>query len=389
MKFICTGDLHAGQGGDLGREPGERLAEQQAVWSQILDHAQQLEAWVLFAGDAFEGPIPTPEHYAAFEGPILRGGRACPILAITGNGRHDAAMRSTNALQAFQIPGLEVRSRPWVESFGGAAVCSLPWAPVGRVVATDGGGDRDEINQRVAAGVVEIARGLFAQAQADHPTLPKILLAHWSVGGATTPNGAPVDLFREPVLDAAALEAIGFDAIVLGHIHRHQVLSTGDAPMFYVGSPMPLNFGEADVDHGCYLLDVEAGKAAAYFLPIESRRLVTLNVDGPKTVGLDEVDGAIVKVKIRASEEEARRLDLAGYRQQLLDAGAWKVWAMQVEVEKPDVVRGATLDEDVTDVDALTRWIEINWDGLGLDTDSAGDLLELGAGYLERAGATA
>src|SRR5262249_10075521 len=145
-RYIATGDLHLGRGAELGRDPGERLAEQAAVWSQIVEIAREHDAALLFAGDAFEGPIPTPEQYAAFE-ESLDG--SLPVLAITGNGRHDAAMRSTSALQAFRIPGLTVRSRPWVELFDGALVACLPWAPVGRVVASQDGGDRDHINEAV------------------------------------------------------------------------------------------------------------------------------------------------------------------------------------------------------------------------------------------------
>lgn len=258
-RFLCAGDLHLGAGTDLGREPGERLAEQEAVWSRILEVAAEHEAWVLFAGDAFEGPIPTPEHYAAFKRPILeRVGRPVPILAVTGNGRHDAALRDTNALDVLDVNSLDVISRPQVVPFGGAAVCCLPWAPVTRVVAEAGGGDRDEINRQVADGVVAIARGLYAEAHArTKPDEPIVLLGHWSVGGAETPTGVPVDIFREPVLPLEELVAIGFDAIILGHIHRHQVLCD-DPRVAYVGSPMPLSFGEVGCDHGVLLLELTA-----------------------------------------------------------------------------------------------------------------------------------
>ena len=87
---------------------------------------------------------------------------------------------------------------------------------------------------RLAEGLVEIARGLFAQMA----TGPKYLVGHWSVTGASTPTGLPTDLFREPVLDLAALDTIGFDAIVLGHIHKPQMIPTPSGrPIFYVGSP--------------------------------------------------------------------------------------------------------------------------------------------------------
>lgn len=380
-RFLCTGDLHLGAGADLGREPGERLAEQEAVWLRIVEMANELQVPLVFAGDAWERRRPTPAELIAFFRPLDKA-RLEPLI-IPGN--HD--------VEAFDRPtGYDVRSpeiaarrfrfhvpRPDVVAVDGVVFCCLPWAPPGHLVALQEGGDRDELNHRLAAGLVEIARGLHAQARELKADAAAVLLAHWNVTGAVTTTGMTVDFFREPTLPLGDLEAIGFDAVVLGHIHRPQLL--GDRT-FYVGSPMPLNFGEAASEHCVWLLDVERGAMQAFQIPVESRPLVTLDVENPgeAIAGLDRVDGAVVKVRIRATPEEARRLDVAGYRQQLLDAGAWKVWAVQVDVDKPDLVR-AELAEDLSDVDALEQWLALN------DLASRDEVLALGAGYLERAAA--
>ena len=407
-RFLCTGDLHIGVGADLGREPGERLAEQEAVWARVVALASELDVdAILFAGDAFEGPIPTPEHYRAFTRPL--DGSGIHVYAITGNGRHDAAMRSSTALDVAHAQQLYVYSQPWVEFNADLPTLALlPWAPVSRIVAAEGGGDRDEINQRVAAGVVEIARGLYAQA-CEHDR-PKILVAHWSVGSAVTSSGIPVDLFREPVLPLEDLEAIGFDAIVLGHIHVPQMLNAGPAPIFYVGSPMPLNFGEAASEHCVWLLDIDREQASAYKIPVESRPLVQVTLDGqrsdderraleaPPGVGpesgiealtaaleLVDVGDAIVKVKARGTAEQARRWDLAGLKRNLEALGAHKVWQIAPEVERADVARGVTVDAEITDHDAMRRWLELNCVTLGIDGDRASDLLDTFDAYVHEA----
>ena len=94
---------------------------------------------------------------------------------------------------------------------------------------------------------------------------PRILVGHWSISGASTPSGIPTDQFREPVIPLAELEQIGFDAVVFGHIHKPQTLQgISSRPIFYVGSPMALNFGETGSEHGAWLLDFVGAHGEAY-----------------------------------------------------------------------------------------------------------------------------
>jgi DNA repair exonuclease SbcCD nuclease subunit len=402
-RFLCTGDLHLGAGADLGNAPGERLAEQEAVWLSIVKMANELEATILFAGDAWERRRPTPAELLAFFRPIERA-RIGPLV-ITGNHDVEAYDRPTG----YDVRGHWHRHRPDVVSIGGALVACLPWAPPGKLIALDEGGDRDAINARLADGLVDVARGLYVEAEARKAEarkrqgalgdFPVILLAHWSVGGAQTPTGVPVELFREPVLPLEDLAAIGFDVIVLGHIHKPQILSDGftadrDAgapPIFYVGSPMPLNFGEAESEHVVWLLDFDQPIPAIFQIPVESRRLVTLDVDlrahpveGYVFVSEQaDVGGAIVKAKVRATPEQARRLDVSDLRRGLLDGGAHKVWSVQVDVEREQIARGVEIDETVDDVEAFTRWLDSQETGASMDGLWRDGLLDAHRDYLQ------
>lgn len=411
MKFLCAGDLHLGAGADLGNAPGERLAEQATVLGHIVDLANELDAMLLWAGDAWEHPRPTPAELLAFIRPLegLRRG----VRGIAGNHDVEAFERPTGYdlidETILGMPGIE--AVPWLVGDTPerveAIVACLPWATPSRLVALEAGGDRDALNERLAEGLVDIARGLFVKATdwrsrfAANAEIPIVLLAHWSVGGASTPTGVPAELFREAVLDAAALDAIGFDAVVLGHIHKPQTLDVGDGrrPMFYVGSPMPLNFGEAQSDHSVTLLDVEAGRPAQVFqIPIESRRLVSLTMNGGKPIGDALYDwshsaatawkgyrDAVVKVKVEATAEQARRFNAGALRHALLTAGAHKVWAIQTEIERDAVVRVAGIDETIGDEEAFALWL----DAAGLDEPTRSrveeDLIELHLHYLEEA----
>lgn len=397
MRAVVAGDLHLGAGADLALAPGERLAEQSAVLRQIVRTANELDAPLIWTGDAWERRRPTPEEILAFVEPLseLKG----ELIGILGNHDVEAWERPTGYdLTALASPRWTFASKPGVTIAGdGSAVYALlPWASPARLVATEGGGDRDELNRRLAEGLVDVARGLYLHARqkadAISPPPAVILVAHWSVGGSETPTGIPADLFREPVLNLADLEGIGFDAIALGHIHKAQTFGeTGST--FYPGSPLPLNFGEARIPHGVMLLDVEPGRANVYAIPLESRRLVIVDLelrdDGSIGAISDDVVDAIVKVRIRGTAEAARRFDVARLKAEL-ETGARKVWAIQVEVERAEVVRGVTIDETVDDVEAFRLWLEASAatrspvDGDDLLEEA---LLERHARYLEEASA--
>jgi exonuclease SbcD len=392
VKILAFGDLHLGQGAELGRAPGDRLRDQADVLAQILLLACERDVdAVLVAGDVFEGSTIPPEQldvFARFIGGCDSAG--IPIVAITGNGKHDAAMRDTNGLAIFtHIPGIRVSSTPELLEFDGVTVATLPWVHPGRLIAKHGRDvSRDETNSVVAELLLEAARGLRAQISGD---VPAILLAHWSVSGASLPNGLLVDQLRDVILPREELDAVGFDHLVFGHIHKAQEISERG---FYVGSPLPLNFGEDTHRHAHGVVIVDTDEAedvdfhAAEFVPVESRPLVTLDYDFtehadveildlfPPAVALDD---AIVRVKYRASSDQARAFDVALLKRELHSLGA-AVVRIVPEIVRADRARVEGLDDSVAELDALDRWLDAtSYDG---DRDR---LRDRAARYLEAA----
>lgn len=381
-RFLCVGDLHLDAGPDLGRAPGDRLREQEDVWRRCLEIAveEDVDA-VLFAGDAFHKARPSPEALLAFERPIVEDGPGpAPIIAILGN--HDVAGVSLGTgLEVFAEAGLLTLARePAIHAVAGVSIACLPWVAASRVVAAQGGGDRDDVNAQAAELLLATARGLRAKIDG-----PAILLTHFSISGSALPNGLPVEQLREPVLELGDLEALGFDAIVAGHIHKPQAFGDGT---FYVGSPLPLNFGEAETEHGVWLLEADPATRSQgerdllvpRFIPIASRRLEMLDfvvdeegiagwiaphagtfsvLPGHAFVIPDGLTaGAVVKARVRATADAARRFDVAAFRRAICDAGAAKVWSVQLEVEKPERARVEGLTEELDELAALELWME-------------------------------
>jgi exonuclease SbcD len=391
VRALCTGDWHIGAGMDYA---ADRLADQRQTIEKIVDLAidHDVDA-VLLAGDLWHRPRPTPTELLTVWEPLhrLHGELDCDIVAINGNHCVEAADGPV-ALDLF-ADFVDVYRQPGIWQGPGAAVACLPWSPVSRLVAARGSGDRDDLHLEAAELLLATARGLRAQIPAGQPA---VLMGHWSVSGARTPTGVLTDTFREVVLELADLEAIGFDAVVLGHIHLPEVINgpfDGGNPALYVGSPAPVDFGESDSPHGCWLLEVGEGETRTTFLPVSSRPFVTIDADGIAITGPspemglfsdeDEVADAVVRVRYTATEEQARHIDQGLIRRQLYDAGAHRVFAIQPTILRADRARVAGVDEELAPLSALDLWLEAE----ALDGWERDSLRLLTSRYLEAVGA--
>lgn len=366
---LCTGDWQIGAHG--------RRDDQEAVFHRIVDLACERGVDVfLHGGDVFHGPTVYPEDLASFRRPLARLREAgIPVVVACGNGSHDQAMRSETALAVFdEYDGVSVFSRPGVFEMDGLVVAVLPWVSPARLVASRGGGSREEINAEAALLLVDVARGLHDDCRQVAADLPAVLLTHFAISGASLPTGLPVSMLSEPVLPLAELEALGFDAVVASHIHKPQLLASRpddpEIPIFFTGSPMPHDHGEEGYEHGVYILELDAVRNTSVpeFVPVVSRPLVTLEWDHDEDPDVfaeilngdfsmsDRVPGAIIRVRYTATADSARVLDTAALRRALLDAGAHSV-VIQPDIVRADRARVAGVDESLSELAALDLWI--------------------------------
>jgi DNA repair exonuclease SbcCD nuclease subunit len=329
--------------------------------------------YVLWAGDAFEKRRPSPEELLAFERPLVEfDGRPAPVIGIVGNHCVSTGDGGT-AMDVFaEAELLRLYRRPGIVPLGDVVVACLPWAPVSRIVAAQNGGDRSEINALAAEALLETARGMRNQADGQC-----VLLAHFAVSGASLPTGLGVEHMREPILPLLELQEIGYQAVILGHIHRAQTLSGAmSAPHFYVGSPMPLNWGEGNDRHGVWVLDT--ADWSTEFIEIESRAFVTLDAEaGDGEHGLlwpevwaGHVEDAYVKLRYTATAEQQRRIGQGALREALLEAGAHRVW-LEPQIVKASRTRVEGLTDDVDDETALGLYL----DSIGIDAPARRETL--------------
>jgi exonuclease SbcD len=122
-----------------------------------------------------------------------------------------------------------------------------------------------------------------------------------------------------------------WDYVALGHIHKHQELNGGQhPPIVYPGSLERIDFGEEGERKGFVMAQIERGHAEWDFVPVDARRFLTIRIDvtpsdDPMTAILDEleqhhVDGAVVRLIIKATEEQEVLIEDKPIRQALRDS---------------------------------------------------------------------
>lgn len=392
-RLLATGDLHIGAGADHRLDA---LADQERILNQIIEVAEaHVCDGVLIAGDVFHKTLKAqrdPESAIALFGRFTRrlADAGIPVVAITGNAQHD--IRNADlpcALDHFATDYFRVSRTPELIRFvGDVAVCTLPNVPLGRLIAARGGGDREETIEIATALLLDVAAELRAQVPEGWPS---VLLGHWSVSGASLPNGLPVSTLSEPVLPVESLEQLGFDAMIFGHIHKPQVFEStpfaSKTSTFYTGSPMVHDFGEAGFEHGVWLLDLPAqgaylngDRGAPEFVPLADRRFVTVHVDLvtaeafslAQTGEFDEtatiaatvcepLTDAVVRITYRATEEQHRRVDHAALTGLLHDAGVHKAYGgIHWDPVRETRARVEGVDEQLAPIDAVTAWCRAN-----------------------------
>lgn len=89
---------------------------------------------------------------------------------------------------------------------------------------------------------------------------PKILMAHYTVPGCNMESGQTSFFSNfEPVIPREALQAAGYSAVLLGHIHRPQMLE-GLENVFYSGAINAMNFNDEGQSRGFWVHEFDGDK---------------------------------------------------------------------------------------------------------------------------------
>jgi exonuclease SbcD len=127
-----------------------------------------------------------------------------------------------------------------------------------------------------------------------------------------------VMLGRDLVVPQSALADPAWDYVALGHIHKHQLLTSSRPPIVYPGSLERIDFGEEADPKGFCWVELAQGETAWRFVPVQARPFRTVEADvrrapDPTAAVLAAIEArdiadAIVRVQIKLGEGQEAAL---------------------------------------------------------------------------------
>ncbi|MDQ4130663.1 MAG: exonuclease SbcCD subunit D [Actinomycetota bacterium] len=283
MRLVHTSDWHVGKT-IRGRS---RADEHRAVLSEIAQLVLREEAdLVLVVGDLFDSSAPAPEsERIVYQALLDLAATGAHVVVIAGN--HDSPQRLAAVKPLLNLTTIHAGAHLARPSEGGvvtlrtrsgevAQVALLPFLSQRAIVKADDlmRLDADAHAGRYAERVRQIVAALAAGFEIGTVNL---ILAHLAVAGGTLGGGerAAHTLFDYVVPPHVFPPTAHY--VALGHLHRPQPVP-GACPIWYCGSPLQLDFGEAPGDRCVLVVDAEPGMPAKVRpVPLRSgRRLRTV-----------------------------------------------------------------------------------------------------------------
>jgi exonuclease SbcD len=386
MKIIHFADLHLGVETYGHIDPANglstRLNDFLSALDRLVDYALENRVdLVLFCGDAYKSREPSQTQQREFARRINRlVTNDIPIFLLTGNHDLPNAVGRATATEIFDtlaVKNVYVSNRPDIYRIptrsGDVQIASLPWLRRSALLSKEDTKnlDFDQINQRLQQILTNI---ITATVPRLDPTLPSILAAHVWVSGAKVGSESAMTIGQEHVLLLSNVAHPAFDYIALGHIHKHQVMSSSP-PVVYAGSLERLDFSDEEDEKGFYVVEIDRDGASGErrvsfdFHPVSGRRFLTVNLEiGPQDIDptstvlramaerVKKINGSIVRLNIRLPAEIEGQLRDGEIRNAVKDAHHLTV---AKDIKRETRLRlGEWAAEEITPLDALKTYLE-------------------------------
>lgn len=213
---------------------------------------------------------------------------------------------------------------------------------------------------------------------------PIVFIFHGTLYGANLNDWNVAE--KETYVKPEVFDKEGVAAVVMGHLHKHQILY--NAPLtFYCGSLQRVDFSEEKQEKGFVVLNTSKEYVTYKFIEVESQKFFTLN---DNLIGMqDETDYIIEQlnkntdkiqkaiVRMRLDMEKSNYINEQRINEHAYKLGAEFVLKIEKRYEKKETTRNANLTEHVDEQKALN----IYFDG----KDRADRLIQLGNDIVERA----
>lgn len=376
MKILHTADWHIGQ----FKGPvvdGVNLRSQDTV--KCLEYMVQVAIEekpdiVCVSGDIFHqeqvGPVRYSDEMITATNIITSLAHFSKyVIVMRGTPNHDgAAQFRVLERMLLNIRNVDVVTEPGVIKTPWADIACLPGFDKQEFRAKFPGLSADEENLAWTKYISDMVFALRAECEKT-----PILMAHYTVPGCNMESGQTSFFTNfEPVIPREALMAARYEAVLLGHIHRPQIIEGLDN-VFYSGAINAMNFNDEGQDRGFWIHEFnEKGtlvKGHKYTTPYRQFHTITWDPDEAgdyiregamylhRTGISEDVTDKIVRVRYSCTSEQKKALNIPLLQKNLYELGAFYVADIEAE-STIDITNRGLLSEESDPRLNLKKWLE-------------------------------
>jgi exonuclease SbcD len=190
---------------------------------------------------------------------------------------------------------------------------------------------------------------------------PIVFIFHGTIRGANLNDWNIAE--NETYVEPSVFDKEGVSAVVMGHLHKHQILYNSPL-VYYTGSLQRVDFSEEKQPKGFVLLDVQRDLSTKYdFIEIESQTFLTLdfNIVNQENetdfiLGVIEKNKKRIKdsiVRLRVQMDKSNFINETKIYEVINSFSPHNILDIQKKIEKQDSVRNSELTEYVDEYKAL------------------------------------
>lgn len=375
MKVLHTADWHIGQ----FKGPvvdGVNLRSQDTVncLNYMIKVAEEEKPDIVcVSGDVFHqeqiGPVRYSDEMIVATDTITKlAGVAKAVIVMRGTPNHDGGGQFRVLSKMFANTGnVHIVTSPTALRTPYADIACIPGFDKQEFRSRFPGLPADEENEAWTSYISSMVMGLRAEC---HNT--PILMAHYTVPGCNMESGQTSFFTNfEPVIPREALEAAGYEAVLLGHIHRPQQIN-GLHNVYYSGAINAMNFNDEYQNRGFYIHEFMGGEmTSSQFRETPYRRFKTIDWDTNQVSDYIEnrdayalvtnisrdISDMIVRVKYSCTSEQKKLLNIPLLQKDLYDWGAFYVSDIEAE-NAIDVTNRGLLSEESDPTLNLKKYLE-------------------------------
>ena len=383
MKVLHTADWHIGQfKGPVEDGVNLRSLDTVKCLGYMVEKAREEQPdLVCISGDVFHqeqiGPVRYSDEMVTATRIIDELSKVSKfVVVMRGTPNHDGAGQFRVLTKMLEHnKKVAVVTTPQVISTPIADIVCIPGFDKQEFRAKFPGLSAEEENLTWTNHISEMVMGLRAQCSQTNivaDMVPAILMAHYTVPGCNMESGQTSFFSNfEPVIPREALQTAQFDAVLLGHIHRPQMLE-GLENVFYSGAINAMNFNDEGQKRGFWIHEFEKKslkKGHLYETPY--RKFQTIKWDKEDVAEylrsgkmyLLEKDyasscmDAIVRLQYSCDTEQKKALNIPVLQKDLYEIGAFYVADIEAE-SMMNITNRQLLSEESDPLLNLKKWLD-------------------------------